>query len=255
MPGNTYFIRVYSYYGTAHAGSFSLCINEATGMPANDACSGALTLTANTASCTTLTSADLENATGAYDATCVGDKIKDDVWFKFTATDTKMILKMLNHSISSPQMELFSGTCGSLSQILCGEYGFMVASNLTIGQVYYLRVWSRYGVSAGSGGFDLCLSTSAANNEISSAVLLQTNNDFTCTLTNTSDNLFAISNLPVSNSYEFCAPITNGAWYKFTALNDSLEISLTPQTNSGPIMEVYHMVAGNPVFLQFSEQR
>lgn len=255
VPGQTYLIRVYSYYGHTQAGSFSLCINEPMGMPANDACSGALALTANTASCSTFTTADLENATGAYDATCVGDKIKDDVWFKFTATDAEMVLKMLNQSISSPQMELFSGTCGSLSQILCADYGFMAVSNLTIGQEYYLRVWSRYGVSARNGGFDMCLSTTSANDDISSAVVLQANNDFTCTLTNVGDNLFALSNLPVSNYNAFCAPIINGAWYKFIALNDSLEISLTPQSNSGPTMEVFHMVSGNPVFLQASDQK
>jgi large repetitive protein len=255
VPGQTYLIRVYSYYGPGQAGSFSLCVNEPTGMPANDACSGALALTANTASCSTVTAADLEKATGAYDATCVGDKIKDDVWFKFTATDTEMILKMLNHSISSPQMELFSGSCGTLSQVLCADYGFMAASNLTIGQEYYLRVWSRYGVSPGSGGFDLCLSTTALNDDISEVITLQANNDYTCTLNNTGDNLFAVSNLPVSNSYGYCAPLINGAWYKFTALNDSLEISLTPQSNSGPTMEVFHMVSGNPVFLNFSDQK
>ncbi|MBK7947150.1 MAG: hypothetical protein IPJ85_18425 [Flavobacteriales bacterium] len=61
-------------------------------------------------------------------------------------------------------MQLFSGSCGSLSPIACGDQGGsgvaddMVASGLTVGSTYYFRVYDyRTQFAFEQPGYDLCV--------------------------------------------------------------------------------------------------
>ena len=251
--GQKYYIRVYSYNaGYGPAGTFTICINEGTGMPANDGCSGAIALTANTASCGVVTSGTLVNATGPLTNSCVSEPIRNDVWYKFTATNAEMILKLLNTTFSSTSMELFSGSCGTPTSLACSitSENFLSYTNFTVGQEYYIRVWDRYG---SAGTFDLCLSTTLTNDKSDAAVALAVNSNFTCTLKTSGDNSLALSN-ETSNSS--CSAIKDGVWYKFVANNDSLTIELTALTiGSDSNFELFHKQGSSLVFLEGQQSK
>ncbi|OYU93924.1 MAG: hypothetical protein CFE21_18470 [Bacteroidetes bacterium B1(2017)] len=250
--GQKYFIRVYAYNaGYGPSGTFTICINEGTGMPANDGCSGAIALTANNASYDVLTSGTLVNATGPLTSSCVSEPIRNDVWYKFTATNAEMILKLLNTTFSSAQIELFSGSCVTPTSLACSitSENFLSYTNFTIGQEYYLRVWDRYG---SAGTFDLCLSTTLTNDKSDAAVSVALNSNFTCTLKTIGDNSLALSNETSNNS---CSAIKDGVWYKFLANNDSLTIELTALTiGSESNFELFHKQGSSLVF-QEGQQR
>ncbi len=248
--GTKYLIRVYSYYaGLGQTGTFTLCVNEGVGMPSNDLCSGAIDLTKNTASCALTTSGTLENASGKLDVTsCVGDPIQNDVWYKFTATESDAIIKLNNSLLSNPVLELFSGTCGGLNQIKCEFGGFLEAKNLTLGEEYLLRVWNRTAVNASDATFDLCLSTSSLNDQSANAEPIAINGDFSCDIKIQGNNTFASGFGQNTNSG--CGIISNGLWYKFTATNDSLEIKLNSTGILNQNMELFQNTGGNLVFLQ-----
>lgn len=251
--GQKYFIRVYSYYGgLSQAGTFSICINEGTGMPSNDVCSGAIGLTANNASCNVVNSGTTANASGSMNASCVGDPIQNDVWYKFTATNTEMILKLLNSTLSSATMELFSGSCGIRSSLACSiiNNNFISYTNFVVGQEYYLRVWERQG---SSGTFDLCLSTTLNNDNSALAAVIPINTDFTCTQKINGDNSLALSNETSNNG---CPTIVDGIWYKFVANNDSLTIELTAiGMGSGSRFELFHKQGSNLIFLEEQQNK
>lgn len=251
-PGQTYLFRVYSYYqGLSQTGAFQVCINEATGMPANDACAGAIALTANNASCNILTSGTLVNASGPMAPTvCNGNPVQNDVWYKFTATQSDMLIKLLNATFGSPNLQLLSGTCSNPSSVICNNDGLMLAQNLTIGQEYYIRIWDLFG---SSGTFDLCLSSPSVNSVSANAVDIPVNSGFTCIQNTAGNNITALSN-EVSNAG--CSTITDGLWYKFTATNDSLLVDLTSTgTGSGFRIELFHKQGANLVFKSFNSNR
>lgn len=253
--GDTYYIRIYSYYsGPNNQGDFELCIGTPSGMPANDECSGALTATINTASCSTVTSATLENASGNLELpSCSSyNVIRNDVWFKLTATSTAVIARIKNAAFYSPYIQLLSGSCGNLTEIICKSDYTMSTSNLTIGEDYFIRVWSEYPVSQGQGDFDLCLSTALANSLPQQALTVPVNSDFTCDQTVSGDNSLANSEAFPSNSG--CGAVDDGLWYKFVATNDSLSITITPGTISSDYLELYEEVSGEPDFKTYTSQ-
>jgi hypothetical protein len=251
--GQKYYLRAYSYNaGYGPSGTFTICINEGIGMPANDGCSGAIALTANNSSCVVLTSGTLVNATGPLTSSCVSEPIRNDVWYKFTATNAEMILKLLNTTFSSSNLELFSGFCGTFTSLACSETSenFLSYTNFTVGQEYYLRVWDRYG---STGTFNLCLSTTLSNDKSAFAVSVPVNTNFACTQKINGDNSLAFSNETSNNG---CPTIKDGVWYKFVANNDSLSIELTTLSmSSGSRFELFHKQGSNLFFLEEQQRK
>jgi uncharacterized repeat protein (TIGR01451 family) len=165
--GVTYYVRVYSMGNTAltSTGGYNICVTHFA-PPANDNCSGAVNLTPGV-TCTN-TAGTIVGATnsGITTPSC-GGVADDDVWYMFTATaapTTTITLSSLGSNLNSSgaYMELFSGTCGSLSSLFCSTSG-SISMSLTSGTVYYVRVYSA-GSSAitTTGTFNICVTTPAA---------------------------------------------------------------------------------------------
>lgn len=157
--GTQYYVRVYSAGGTiADEGQFNICVTHIN-PPANDNCSGAVNLTPNN-SCSN-TAGNVHAASPSGIAAACGGSADDDVWYRFTAASNDQVISLsglgANLSASGVQMELFSGACGALTSLACGTTR-IGATNLTIGAVYYIRIYS-----AGSapittnGGFSICI--------------------------------------------------------------------------------------------------
>jgi gliding motility-associated-like protein len=56
-------------------------------------------------------------------------------------------------------MGLYSGTCGSLTNVLCSDQNVVTASNLIVGNTYYIRVFTYTSTTGQNTTFDICVST------------------------------------------------------------------------------------------------
>lgn len=157
--GNTYYIRVYTYTATGgQTTTFDICVTHCAGAPANDNCSGAIALTMNTyGSCASTSAGNVSCATASGTAmgSCFGNP-DDDIWYSFVAT-TGMHTLTLTSSFDA-YMQVYSGSCGSLTSILCSDPNTLSASGFVVGQTYYVRVYSYSATTPSNGNITLCVS-------------------------------------------------------------------------------------------------
>lgn len=175
--GNVYTIRVYHYYSGPGTGTFTICVTPGPTPPANNNCSAATLLSVN-AACS-YTSATSLGATLSQ-AGCAGNA-DDDVWFKFVATNSVQTITVDPSATMDPVLELFSGTCASLTSLYCMDMGFtdgneqIDAVGLIPGSTYYIRVYDYY-TSTGGAPFQICVvgspTPTPTNDEACSAIQL-----------------------------------------------------------------------------------
>ena len=132
---------------------------------ANDDCIGAIEVPVNqNTSCLQTVTGSLAFATASIEANSCGGTIDDDdVWFKFTATSIKHYITILGvNSAAAPtniNFVLYTGNCGGLTQFgNCVTANNNIISGLTVGQTYYIRVYST-GSAAVTTAFELCIGT------------------------------------------------------------------------------------------------
>ncbi|MCF6133227.1 T9SS type B sorting domain-containing protein [Flavobacterium wongokense] len=134
--------------------------------PANDACGSATPITVGNGSCNSILYTNVA-------ATSVGDpaipacwnpaSLSHTVWFSFVATTADIeISTNFGGTLANTQLAVYSGTCGSLTQIGCQEnintgggllHTDVILHGLTIGNTYYLLV---DGNGATTGTFGIC---------------------------------------------------------------------------------------------------
>lgn len=160
--GSTYFVRVYSFASGSGQGTFNICITRNPPL-ANDDCLGAIDVTINpTVVCTVNTTGTTVNATQSS-AGCAGTS-DDDVWYKFTATDAGHTITVRPTTLVDAVFQVYSGNCASLTSLACinastGTSAEATTVNgLTIGAVYYVRVYSNANGS-GQGAFTICITS------------------------------------------------------------------------------------------------
>ena len=157
--GSTYFIRIYSYFsGASNTGTFTLCITTPLPAGANDNCSGAIEAPVNSdMSCTNTITGTTSSATQSTGIpTCVGSPT-DDVWYKFTATATSHIISVTENSLYDSVFQVFSGSCVSPVSLLCSDNATSTVNGLTIGNLYFIRIYSYFSDPSDSGSFTLCI--------------------------------------------------------------------------------------------------
>ena len=194
--------------------------------PSNDECDGAISFPAipTDGTCVAVSSTT-EAATESMPA-CTGAGADDDVWFIFTATATTHTFQVQNVTPLggfSPDMafEVFSGTCNNLTSLLCSDPNSATLDGLTVGNVYFIRVFTMLNTNRAS--FDLCISAPPQpppNNLCSGAIPVDCTTTLPgedATLANSADNP-----QPCSGS------IGSGVWYSFTGTGDYLTVSVSP---------------------------
>jgi len=160
-PSTSYRVRVFTTTnptsGNAGKWDYDICITY-TPPPTNDDCAGATTLTSGT-SCSN-TAGTLVNATSTtgLPSGCQSAGAHYDVWYSFVAANTThtATLSSQGTNFTSPEIQLYSGTCGSLTSIDCGTTS-VSTSSLTIGITYYIRVSNVGSSLASNGGFNICV--------------------------------------------------------------------------------------------------
>ncbi|MEZ4926853.1 MAG: CARDB domain-containing protein [Saprospiraceae bacterium] len=130
--------------------------------PPNDDCSGAITLIPILSNnCTTPTNGTTVGATpSGVPNDCVFGNPNDDVWYKFTATDTEHTITLDCSVGFDGVMDIRSGSCNG-PNIKCVDGGLegvtemVTLSNLSIGTMYFIRVYEYY--TDVYGPFSICV--------------------------------------------------------------------------------------------------
>ena len=165
-PG-TYYIAVIAGPGTV--GDYVLTITGtpcAATPPANDDCAGAITLVPNNTCLPTPGDVYGAPAGVSLPATqCAGytGDASDDVWYQFTATAESHTIIVTPSAMFDATIDLRSGSCGSTVSIDCGEVGgsggveTLNATDLTIGETYFIRVNDWWSGLPPTTTFDICV--------------------------------------------------------------------------------------------------
>ncbi len=263
--GTTYYIRVFSYTadpGTTANSNFTVCVRTPiTSPPANDDCSGALSLTpASGTSCVAPVSGSTEAATASTEAppNTAPAGTNDDVWYSFTATAAthKIELSNFTGTTSDLAMAVYSGSCGALTLVDDGDPEIMFVDNLTVGQQYYVRVYTYSDDVADYGGFNICITTPVppANDDCGSAVSLTPATGSTCStaVSGTTEAATASAETPPNTAPD---GTNDDVWYSFvaTAANHGIALSNLNGTSSDMAMAIYSGSCGSLVLIQDSD--
>jgi len=190
--------------------------------PANDECDGAIGLTVNAdLACGTILSSSNEYSTASSQADDVTGTPNTDVWYSFTATSTEHVIELSNvvyisggtFSSTDMGMGLYdgSGGCSALTLVTDSDPNSMSASGLTVGTLYYLRVYN-WSSTVYYNSFDVCVGTPPAppaNNDCAGAIALTESTDDNCgnTVAGTTENAL--------NSAGTCSTTGKEVWYSF----------------------------------------
>ncbi len=228
LVGTTYFIRVYSVAATGNQGSFSIMVTTQFNPPANDDCSGAITLLPS--STYAPVQGTLVDASQSSNAVC-GFGI--DVWYKFTATAT-------THSIitdgfaSGVFVSLFTGNCTSLLAVnnSCGA-DVKEVNGLTIGTLYFIKVTTNNISNFPLSIFNIAVTTPAipSNNECIGAVPLTVQSN----ASSAPSEMFSSFQSTFTGSL-FCNNIAQpDIWFSFIAPTEPVTIETTGIGNTESI--------------------
>jgi len=189
---------------------------------ANDDCDGAIALIVNAdLECTETTAGTIQYATASGDdeATCSGTE-NDDVWFSFVATAESHKIDLLNVTGAPTDLyhSVWSGACGTLTNVSCSDSDSSSATGLTIGETYLLRVNSYGTVTNPTTAFDICIGTfppPPANDDCAGAEALTIG----VTVSGTTDGATGASSTSCN------ASIGNDVWY--TVVGDGGDLTIT----------------------------
>ncbi|MFD2824374.1 proprotein convertase P-domain-containing protein, partial [Lacinutrix iliipiscaria] len=245
--GVTYYIHISTYPTPQSPGQF--CLNAAevapATPPANNFCIDAEVISVNTdESCSVVTSGtiNLASDSGEDSTTCSGTE-DDDVWYSFVASSSTHTIDLLNVSGSTTDLfhSVWEGACGALTNLSCSDPNSSIASGLTPGNTYLLRVYSWTSTAGQDTTFDVCIGTPPAppaNNTIDGAEVLTVNADLNCTDTTSG----TIENATASGENTTACGGTedDDVWYSFVALGETQNISLL--NVAGSTTDLYHSV-------------
>ena len=169
--GQTYYLRIYSATFSPPVGAqgaFTVCVTPGPTPPVNDECAGAIDVPVQFGTtCVTQTAGSnigSSGSTGMPAPTCANYR-GEDIWFKVTVpasgtVTVQTVTPTTGNDVGDTGMSIYSGTCGSLTQIGCDDDGGVGTKSLlaltgrTPGEVLYIRVW-RFGGNL-TGSFALC---------------------------------------------------------------------------------------------------
>lgn len=268
--GDTYKFRVYHYGSGSGTSTFSVCVTGLAPATNNEPCS-AYVLPDVTPSCNYLTFTN-EGSAGSSVATpytCGGSSpyqggyAGGDVWFKVVVPASGQLdIHTQAIDFTDGAMALYSGNCGSLTQVDCdddgepGDYILMphiFATGLTAGDTMFVRVWE-YG-NDNNGEFGICVTT-PDNDDCANAQQICDLNGYggvtsSAYTVDSPDNMCGIGD-PSSptagcvfgTGYTGASPVQldNNSWLKFVASSTTAELFVeisSCQNGNGMQMQIF----------------
>ncbi|MEJ7558001.1 MAG: T9SS type A sorting domain-containing protein [Pedobacter sp.] len=242
--GDTYFMRVYNRWGDASPSvTYKLDITTTDNKLANDDCSGAIDINTNTGTVSSVFS----NLGATLSMPACSGSAGNDIWFRFTATASRH--QVISRAINSARhiVEVFQGTCGNLTSILCKDSPNNTAElvNLVPGNTYYYRLYLRDGSTA-TTDFNTYITTRAipANDETAGATSIAVNTTFNGSLEYATQSFAPC----YDTGYE-----AKDVWYKFVATSTALSFALSPVSFDESMFQVYSGTPSNLTSIHCSE--
>jgi len=236
--GTTYYIRVYSTSAVpASSGAFNICVIDA---PANDDCNGAVSLTP-AQTCTSI-NGTLTNSTNVSIGAC--NATRPDVWYSFTAQTVNPVITV-GGALANMRFQVFSGTCASLTSVMCsGSASATVSPNLTIGQTYYVRVFS---TTVATGNFTICVDDPPPANDVCGSAITLTSS--TSCVATTATMYGATLTTPTTITGDCAGTVVYDLWYRFTAqtTNPTITLSNLGVEFTNPGMELITACGGTAI--------
>ncbi len=163
VPGNTYYYTVSS--NSNQVGTFETCVTNSN--ITNDDCTGAIPVAVGAAGiCVEVGGTNAGATDSGVAAPSCGGYAGGDVWYSITVPASGNVTFGVDFaasgSLTDMAMAIYSGTCGSLTEIDCdddsgtGLLPDIQATGLTPGSTVYIRLWDFGNVDVGA--FDLCIS-------------------------------------------------------------------------------------------------
>ncbi|MDR2234547.1 MAG: T9SS type A sorting domain-containing protein [Chryseobacterium sp.] len=159
IPGTTLYVSVWKYNSYIDNGEFQISAYDPI-PPANDHCSGAVALTVGTDFNSGMITANNLEATTDGELPSCNDEAAENVWFSVivpSSGNIKIETREADNSLFDvPTLTVYTGTCGSLTEIECNEYGFssIALTGQTPGATLYVSVW-KYSSYARNGEFKI----------------------------------------------------------------------------------------------------
>ncbi|MCB9185347.1 MAG: T9SS type A sorting domain-containing protein [Flavobacteriales bacterium] len=210
--------------------------------PANDDCSGAVSLTVQS-SCSP-TSGDVAGATESTTG-CAGTA-DDDVWYSFVATGATATVSVTGSSSFDAVLEVFDGSCGSLTSLECedatlsGATESVALTGLTQGNTYYVRVYDWYNGAPTTTTFDICVYETPAppaNDDCQGAQSLTVGTS--CVTTSGTVE-------SATQSMAGCAGTANDdVWFSFMADGTTATVDVTGAADFDAVLEVFEGSCGS----------
>jgi len=205
--------------------------------PSNDDCSGASMVTVNLDfACGNTTSGTIAGATASgVDESACGGTENDDVWFSFMATATSQDIELTNIAGGTADLyhSVWEGTCGGLTLVpgSCSDPNTSTVTGLTIGNTYYLRVYSWDDSPGELTTFDVCIGTEPpppSNDDCTSATTIACDDTFTGETTEASSDNGDVTGCGMGA----------GVWYEFAGIDGAVTLTVTPESGFDPEIAV-----------------
>ena len=235
--------------GTATTGGTSTVVTT-TGTPpppapANNECTAATTALVNAGNtCTSTTSGTVAGATASAQTNGCFGTADDDVWYKFQALGTTENISLLSLAGSTGDMyfSVYSGTCASPgTALLCSDPESGSVSGLTIGNWYYIRVFTYTSTTGQNTTWQLCITTpvAATNNECTTATPVTVNVGAACVSQTPGSVIGATASAQANGCF---GTADDDVWFSFVAANSTQYIALN--SIAGSTTDMYFSVYG-----------
>jgi len=243
--GSTYYLRVFSYSDLpAESTTFDVCVSDPPLPPSNDNCADAIAVDVNPDySCTIVASGTLAGATDSGEGNNGVGTPSDDVWYTFVATSESQRVRVLNidGDVTDLVHEVFEGSCnGGLTSLSINDGNSTFLNDLTVGNTYYVRVFSYQDEPSSSTTFDICIGTPPpppANDNCDAAISVDVNPDYNCG-TVTSGILDGATDSDEGDNG--AGTPSDDVWYTFVATAETQKVSLN--NISGDVTDLVHEV-------------
>jgi len=232
--GVSYYVRVYHYYSAfPSTPGFSICVIAP---PANDECTGAISLGTITSTCSN-TTGDVNAATQSLPSgSCSFVSTARDVWYSFVATGTTANIAATGATGMDVVIQAYSGTCGSLTSIGCQQNWsqsteVLGLTGLTNGQTYYVRVYhGGFSSLPTNTTFTLCVVIPPTNDECTGAIALTSGATLSAQST-----LLASQTI---NGYYSSYYDDDDLWYSFIPSGNTARFTLTCSAGFDGVLEL-----------------
>jgi len=219
----------------------------------NDNSGGAIDLTINSSTtCTTTTTGTSIGATQTLAAQSGYGTADDDVWYKFTATAVSLDMTVARGTMGDLVVEGYTSSLVSIGVIDGSTTTESVSfTNLTIGNVYYIRVYSYASTLAKQGTFTICMTTPTqppVNDNASGAITLIVNDPY---ITGTNDGATSSTTAPTPSGPSYYG---GDVWYKVVVPSGgTVQIRTSALVLTDIVVEVYTGTASALTYIIYND--